>query len=342
MLRNRLIALSAVALLATGCGESGSTVTTTGELGAALSQSAEVSSFRVSLSTAQTLKIPAAGIDATTEIDEQAPTAVGEVSGDRSHFVMDLGPLLGAIAGEELDIGFEMWINDERLVIDTRDYQQLLEQNPDAQFGPFDPGIFYVDLTDFEADSNEVLAAIGGSAAPDLKELAEKLPTALTSIEQTSSDPETFTGTISYADLLEVQGSDVDALASGAAAGVALNFPMSVDALTELYLDFYRATEVEVVIELDERGLLRVLSTRADLSGLYSLLFDKQDLLPGMTESERQEALAEVEGVVHTLETRSVYEVDDDLEVPLPPATTDDRTDQWRELLTGGGGGTQA
>ncbi len=341
VLSKRLVVLFAAVLLVAGCGkgDAESSVTTVGELGAALAETAEVSTYRVSLSTAQTIRLPFGAVETTAEIDEQAPTMVGEVSSARQHFVMDLGALLGPILGEELDLQLEMWIDDERLVIDTRSYQQLLDGNPDAQLGPFEPGISYVDLADLEAEGPEMLAAFGGSALPDLRELAEKLPAALISVERTSLDPTTFVGTITFTDLSEAQGQDIEVISRSAAAGIALNSAMTVDALTKFYIDFYDSTEVEVTIELDGRGLLHVLTTRADLSNLYSAMFETEGLIPEITESERQEALDEVAGAVHTIETRAVYEADSDLEVPLPPATTDDRTDLWHEFFVNSGFG---
>ena len=339
VLSKRLVVLFAAVLLVAGCGkgDAESSVTTVGELGSALAETAEVSTYRVSLSTAQTIRLPFGGVETTQEIDEQEPTIVGEVSPDRQHFELNLGALLGPILGDELDLELEMWIADERLVIDTRGFQELLDESPEAQFGPFEPGISYVDLSDLDAEGPEMLAAFGGSSLPDLRELAEKLPAALISVEQTSLDPATFVGTIKFTDLTEAQGKDIEVIARIAAAGLALNSPMSVDALTKFYFDFYDSTEVEVTIELDERGLLHVLSTREDFSNLYSAMFETEGLIPEITESERQEALDEVAAAVHILETRTVYEVDNDLEVPPPPATTDDRTDLWREFFANAG-----
>ena len=336
-----MVVLFAVVLLAAGCGkgDAESSVTTVGELGSALAETAEVSTYRVSHSTAQTIRLPFGAVDTTAEIDEQAPMMVGEVSPARQHFVMDLGALLGPIAGEELDLKLEMWIDDERLVIDTRDYQQILDENRDAQLGPFEPGISYVDLSDLEAEGHEILAAASGSALPDLRELAETLPAALISVEQTSLDPPTFVGTITFTDLTEAGGQDIEVISRSAAAGLALNSSMTVDALTKFYVDFYDSTEVEATIELDQRGLLHVLSVRADFSNLYSAMFEAEGLIPEITESERREALDQFAETVHILETRTVYEADSDLEVPLPPATTDDRTDLWREFFVNAGFG---
>ena len=128
VLRNWLVVLFAAVLLAAGCGkgDAESSVTTVGGLGSALAETAEVSSYRVSLSAAQTISLPF-GAAETTEIDEQEPTIVGEVSPDRQHFVMDLGALLAPVVGDELDLELEMWIDDERLVIDTRGFQELLD-----------------------------------------------------------------------------------------------------------------------------------------------------------------------------------------------------------------------
>lgn len=341
MFRSRAVLLLVVAMFALGCGkgDSESTVTTVDELGAALAETAELSAYRVSLSAAQTTSLPFGGVDTAEEIDEQAPTMVGEVSAARQHFVMDLGALLGPLVGEELDLKLEMWLDDARLVIDTRDYEQLLDGSPGAELGPFEPGISFIDLSELSAEGTEMLAAFGGSSLPDLKVLAEKLPAALISVEQTSSDPPIYTGRLTFTDLTEAQGQDVELISRSASAGLALSSSMDVDALTRFYVDFYGSTEVEVTIELDGRGLLHVLSTRADLSNLYSVMFKTEGLIPEISDSERQEALDEFDGAVHILETRTVYEADSGLEVPLPPATTDDRTELWRDFFVNAGFG---
>ena len=88
-----------------------------------------------------------------------------------------------------------------------------------------------------------------------------------------------------------------------------------------------------MVIELDERGLLSVLWTKEEYSGLLVIIAEYGDLGAELSEQERQEAIKEFESAEITLATRVAYESDVDLEVPLPPPTAEDRTQEWREFL---------
>ncbi len=342
-IRNRLAALAVVALLASGCGGSGdSSVTTIGVLSAALADTAEASTYRVTAYSGITMKLPAVGFDSSTDIDEQFPLLVGEVSRERQHFIIDLGPTLEGLVGdldEFGDIELEMWVDDERLVMDTSGYQQLQDAAPEADFGPFAPGVFSIDSVAIGAESPQLQTALVGSSTPDLGELAVSLPSALSEIEQTSTNPQIFVGTTSYADLLVAQGSELTDIARTQAAGAALNQTVSIDSLTDFYVDFFERLEAEVVIELDERGLLHVLSYRVDMSDLFSTMFENEDLIPEFSEQERREAEESFKGAVMVLEFRLVYESDITLEVPPPPAATEDRTDELREFLTNAGFG---
>lgn len=91
------------------------------------------------------------------------------------------------------------------------------------------------------------------------------------------------------------------------------------------------------MIELDDQGLLSVLSTRDYLSGVFTAVLESESLVAGATDQEMREAQEALEGAEFILETRSVYETDLELEVPLPPAATEDRTDEWREFLINAG-----
>ena len=343
-LRHWVTALATAGLLASGCGggsdESG--VTTIGVLSAALADTAEASTYRVTMFLGTTMKLPAVGLDSTTDIDEQDPLLVGEVSRERGHYYLDLGPMLegmGADLAEFGDLGFEMWLDDKRMVMDTSSYQQMAAAAPEMDLGPLAPGLFSIDLVAIGAESPQLLRALVGSSTPDLSELAVSLPSALREIEQTSTNPQIFVGTATYADLLAAQGEELTDIARTQAAGQALNQSMDIDSLTDFYVDFFESLEAEVAIELDERGLLRVFSTRVDMSGLFSTIFDHDDLIPGATEQERREAEESLKGAVMVFEYRMVYETDSNLEVPPPPAPTEDRTEEWRQFLINAGFG---
>lgn len=340
--RQWLATLVVVVLVAAGCGggEDKTNVTTIGVLSAALADTAEASTYRVSLFVGSTFALPAMGFESETGIDGQGPTMVGEISTEREHLVMDIGTMLEGLLGDIGDLGdlrLETWVDGEWIVMDTSSYQRLADANPEVDLGPIAPGVFSIDLAAIGAESPELLRALVGSSTPDLNELAVSLPTALREIEQTSTSPQIFVGTAIYADLLAAQGVDVIDSARSQAAGQALAQPISVDALTDFYVDFFENLDAEVVIELDERGLLRVFTTRADMSDIFSKMLDAEGLLPETSEQGRREATEMFKDAVLVLETRSVYEADINLEVPLPPETTEDRTEQWRQFLIDAG-----
>lgn len=338
--RKRLFVLLAACLMLAGCGkDAADTVITTGDggLGASLARTAEVTTYRMSSWTAQTIELPFLGVSSIAEIEDQEPTIVAEISPDRQHHVIDLSGFLGVLGGGAFDIKLEVWSDEERVVIDSRDYQVLMDLASDIQPGPLAPGVFFVDLRELGADSSEVLNALADPPALALGELAENLHSALAEAEQISSDPPTYAGTTTFSELPEAQGQDIAATARGAAAGLASMLPVDIDMLSEFYVEYYNSAEVEVVIELDEGGLLHVLSTRADMSNLYDELLEFEPWSAELQESERREALEWVDDAVQILETRTVFEADPDLDVPLPPDTTDDRTDLWKDFLSGAG-----
>ena len=330
----------AVALLATGCGRgTGDTgVTTIGLLSAALAETAEASSYRESASFGAVWKI--GGDEISTELDETNPVIVSETSAERGHYRIYMGRLYESLFGFSLDdwddLSLEMWTDDERLVFDTSTLQLLVDANPDVDLGPMAPGVFFVDLNAIEADSPEFINAIAGSSTPDLSEMAKSLPAALTSIEQTSTDPSTFVGTTTSARLSEALGVDD---AHSVAANLDTAFSGDIEELAELLVHIFETNTVEVVIELDERGLLSVLWTDQDLSGIFRALAESEDFGAELSEEERQEALEVFESIEYRMATRVAYESDADIEVSLSPLTAEDRTEEWREFLAEGGFG---
>ena len=343
-IRRPLAVAVAVALLAAGCGRGtdDTSVTTIGLLSAALADTAEASSYRASVSVGTRWKI--SGEEITTGIDEQSPAFVCEASSEREHCTFDISAFVESLFGFLLvgwgDLRLEIWADQERMVVDTSTLQWLVDADPDVDLGPIAPGVFFIDLTALEAGSSEFMDAVAGSSTPDLREMAESLPAALTVIEQTSTDPPTFVGTTTSARLVEALGGDAEAEALCGAAPLGTpsltDFLPDFDGLAELIAQFYETNTAEVVIELDERGLLSVLWTKEDYSGLFSIIAEYWSLDTELSEQERQEAQEAIE-VFESAEiivaTRIAYESDADLEVPLPPPTAEDRTEEWREFF---------
>lgn len=335
--RRSLAVVAAVALVASGCGggDDDSSVTTIGLLSAALADTAEASSYRVSLSAGMRWSI--AGEEFSAGIDEDNPAFVCEVTSEREYCKFDMSTFFESLIGfsppDWDDFRFEMWFDPEQIVVDTTGFQPLADEDPDIDLGLFAPGVFFVDLTALEADSSDLMDAVAGSSTPDLREMAASLPAALITIEQTSTDPPVFVGTTTSARLIEALGGDVEADARCEAATMGMASPEDIDELAELIVEFYETNTAEVVIELDERGLLSVLWTKQDYSGLFRDLVESENFGADVSKEERQEAVGVLGSAEIILATRVAYEADAALEVPMPPPTTDDRTEEWREFL---------
>ena len=338
-MRFGLLALAVVALLAAGCGEADDDagVITTSAVSAALADTVEVPVYQATTSATTLLTMPAMGADADPQPTGVSPTVVATVAHDRQHFFISIALPPGAqIAGGDA-IEFEMWSDSERLVMDTRDYQRLLDAAPGTELGPLEPGLFFVDLAAIGSSHPGLLGALVGVSLPSLRDLADNLPAALDTIEQISEDPPIFVGSTTAASLIRARGADLEVAMRSTVAGMALVSPADVDELTELFTEVFSTAAAEVVIELDDQGLVSVLSTREDMSGLFTAVLEAESLAAGATDQEMREAQQALEGAELILETRSVYETDVELEVPLLPAATEDRTDEWREFLIDAG-----
>lgn len=325
-------------LLATACGGSDSSeqVNAGAAVSAAFDQTAEAASYVLTQSNAQTLRAEPLGIDVDTEIDPARPTVVGEFDGTSSHVVLDMGPVFGPLLGEDLDIVMEFWTDADRLVIDTQDFEQIMQAG--AALGPMAPGVAFVDLSSAGADDEAFVAAVAGTGLPDLEQLARDLPAALQDVEQISTDPTIYRGTLSQAEMVEAMGGDIDDVARSIAAGLALNMAVEVDDLTAFYVDFYRTVPTDVTIELDTDGRVSTITSSADLSNVYTALFaDDSPLDLGLSATELAQGRDAFEGTIWTIETRVTFELAEDLVVETAPATDDDRTEEWRQFLVQSG-----
>ena len=341
-MRFRFLALAVLALLAAGCsgGADDADVITTDAVSVALAGTVEAPVYRVTTSSIGWLTTRGMGADADPQQMGSARTVVATVGRDREHHVHSVVPEPGSqfAGGDPIEI--EIWSDGERLVMDTRDNQRLVDAVPDTDLGPLEPGLFFVDLAAMGSRHPEfldVLMGLMGVSSPSLRDLAENLPAALDTIEQTSEDPPTYVGSTTVASLYRAQGADVADAIRTAVAAVALVAAVNIDELTELLSEAYGNAEAEVVIELDDQGLLSFLSTREDHSGIFSAMLKAESLDAIVTDRERGEAREALEGAEFIAETRSVYETDVELEIPLPPAATEDRTDEWREYLINAG-----
>ena len=312
-------------------GEDGREQVTTVGLEEAFSSAAEATSYRIEQYTGQTISSEILG-DSTTVIDEENPTVVGEVTPDATHLQVDLSAVLGPLLGEgAADIGFEIWTDPERMVLDTRDYAAVKEGNPEAELGPFEPGVSFVDLGAIKAEASDLATMAAGQGAVDLAQLAVDIPDVLEGVE---FDGTAFTGTASYADFLMAMGSDVEQIARSAAGALALNLGIEPDILTDFYVDFYESTDGDVTVEVGNDDLVQSVRFDVELSGVFSSMVSESDPLgldvPADEIDEVRDAFEETEW---TFETLIEFEVVDGLTVESAPDTTDDRTEEWVTFL---------
>ena len=303
----------------------------------ALVGTVEAPVYRVTTSVTQFLTTRGMGADADPQQVGSARTVVATVGRDRQYEVHSTAPEPGSqfAGGDPIEI--EIWRDGERLVMDTRNNQPLVDAIPDIDLGPLEPGLFFVDLAAIGSSHPKLLDVLLGFSSPSLRDLAENLPAALDTIEQVSEDPPTYVGSTTVASLSRAQGADVADGIRVAVAAIALAFPVDIDELTELLSEAFSTARAEVVIELDDQGLLSVLSTREDLSALFSAALEAASLDAIVTDQERREAQEALEGAEFIAETRSVYETDIEPEIPVPPAATEDRTHEMREFLINSG-----
>jgi hypothetical protein len=180
---------------------------------------------------------------------------------------MDFSPLLGPMLGDDApSVAIEIWTEPDRMVIDTRDYAAAIaKQNPNADLGPFEPGVAFVDLEAVGDESPDLLAVLGGQASADLKELADRLPDTPEGVQQRGRS---FTGTASFTDLKEAMGFDPQSDARSGAAGLALNLNVDPDLLTDFYVEYFEGTDADITVDVDTDGTIQALWYDVDLSGL--------------------------------------------------------------------------
>ena len=322
------VLLSAALLFVAACSSgSGDSDVATVDFEAAIADTANVTSYRLTQSTGQTADVAALGLSESTDPDPSQPSVVGLVTPERSYLEIDFGTLF-SLPGS-LDATLRMWVDPSRLVIDTTELATIFA-GTDA--GPMTPGVGFVDLARVETDAAELVGAIAGSGLPGLGELATTLPAAL--VEVTESEPGVFSGRISHADFITAMGGDVETLSRSLAAGIALNLDIDVDALTNVYVETYSSGLADMTVVVQD-GIVREISETFDVTTVFDAMIADETLVP--TATERAQIEDTFGDAVWTVETVITFEPQPDLVVDPAPATDDDRTDAWVEFLRNAG-----
>lgn len=305
-----------------------------GQFMTAVQSAAVTDTYRLTVAAAQTLVSSALGANSVTTLDPANPTVVSIITPNGTYTSVDLFAALGPLIGEQArGVGFEIWGDSRRIVLDTTSYQIVKDLNPTGDLGPFEPGISFVDVTQLGGNVRELLSVAAGTPAPDLTEVAQRLPAVLRDIQRDPTNPLVFTGVATYAELLEVQGQDVTNVARSTAAGVALNLGFDVIELADAYAAYYRQLDSSVEVELDSDGRIRALFIQSDLSDLFVFISEQPVFTNAFSASELDEVRTVFADTLWTIESLSTFEPDASLTIPPAPATDDDRTEQWRSFL---------
>jgi hypothetical protein len=241
---------------------------------------------------------------------------------------------MGAPIGALDQIGIETWQNAERVVIDTEDYATLLEVAPSADLGPFAPGIFMVDLSGRSVGTAEFARLMGASAPVSPADLANALRDSLSDVGQVPGDPMRFTGSTDFATFVALQGSDIELAAAGAATGLAPMLGADPAVVTEMYVEFYENTTVDVEFAIGADGAVESVHSTADLSGIYAHLAESELI---EREADREQIVELFSGAETLLEQLIEFEFDDSIEVELPTGDFEDRTAEIVAILAAAG-----
>lgn len=298
--------------------------------------------FRSTMAQAQSISIPALGVDNEAQLDPERPMMTIEVAvnGDSSVY-LDMGPTLSAISGGDQavvaaldDVHAELWIVGDVLTIDATGYQPLADLAPDYPLGPFAPGIGTVDLAAMgELGGDDLITVMTGSVV-DPVTLAVTLPASLVGVERDASDPNRYTATVPYDDLLRAQGADPEINARTMAVSMAPLFGGDVDAAAEVFRSYLETVVVDVELAIAD-GVLASMGTTADLSGIFAALVGEgSPLVDGLSDSERREVESIMGDAVQILETLTTFELDDSIVIAPPAGEFEDRTQLAIEFAT--------
>jgi hypothetical protein len=304
----------------------------------ALTETAAVSSYRVESSTAQSIYSPALEIDSRTELDENRPGSIVEVTPEGTHLRVDVRALLGALAAGE-PLWFEVWDTGDTAVMDTTAYAALTRADPTVALGPYRPGVFSIDQTRWdELGGGDLVGSVGGPSF-DLAMMGAEFRRVLRSVVRIDDGPGIYQGVATWADLTRAQGTDVEVMARSVSAGVALNLAVDAAVLAEIYIEFFENVDADVVVSVSADGLVESIRMSVDLSDLFDTMFSSSRFRSalGASSAEMAQARAAFADTVWTIDSFIRFVPDPDLVIEPAPTAIEDRTEEVFVFLSDSG-----
>ena len=307
------------------------------DVGALFAKTSAADSHLITASTATSQIMPVLGVSTVQELDLDRPTTTSIVTPEGTHTSIDLALLAPALLEhfEPGEVTIEMWQSGTEVVTDTSSYERIVALNPAADLGAFRPGVFSLNFAGHDDVSAEDMAKLVGADTVDLDKLSRDLPNALDNLEVASTNPTTITGTVMYSDLIAAHGNDPEVAARSAAAGVATATGLDPILLGDAYLSAYDSTQATVSLQISDDGYLEAVTSFADLSSVFESVIES-----GVFDDLGAQGIllkTAFTGGVLSIEIHSQFVVLDDLEMPIAPNPTEDRTDEFIKMMTDAG-----
>lgn len=330
--------LASLGLMASACGENqpdvvvesvvvdGAPIDAAAALTQALDATAEITNYGMSSAFGIDMRLPSAGVDQRVPLDPDAALMTVVVDGDRQYMRMDMSEMMASL-GEPMDVGLEMWIDADQMIIDTRGFDL---GDAVASDDPFSPGVSSVDLQALDARGGDIAEALGGSSAT----LAE-LTASLTGIQglTVSDDGRSFAGTVDFVSAMAAaNGDDVEQMMESMTAGFGQNPNIDADELMAFVVEAFAEIEVAVTVQLDESFRLQQFWMDIDMTPMFTAIADFASAADGLSGADRAAIEGELAGAQISMELLSMIDLDP-AEIPDPPEATEDRTQQWLDLL---------
>lgn len=290
----------------------------------------------------QEVNAPLFGMVSSTTIDPNQPTVRFESQGDNRHVVVNMSSLLASLPNVPQNIVLELWVTDGRIVIDSRSFDAITEMNPAADFGPMNPGLAFINSRESGVSAESLVQAIAGAPLPNFSEISDTLPLIFSNLERQGGTNTSFTGIANFAEYQSVMGQNIEDYARSSAAGMALNLNTDVDALVDIYVDFFRGIETNVTITFNTSGELSSIYAATDMSGLYAHIIQPKHAAALKLSSDDLSSFLEVysedlANAVFVVESSTEFEFPSSADFSPPPETSEDRTNAWVEFLISNG-----